>query len=65
MKYNDRGDLITNERYGQCIPAKQVRIIRHNYANGIKYPEVSPMYHISREELAFIVTHEPPSLPCA
>lgn len=58
MKYDQQGNLILDRKFGTYIPAKQVRIIRHNWGLGIKFPEVSPTYPITREQLAFIVSEK-------
>lgn len=56
MRFDQRGNLFIDARQRSYIPAKHVRIIRHNFALGIPYPQVSPMYAITREQLAAIVS---------
>ena len=58
MKYDDRGNLFVDVR--SYIPARHVRNIRQQLNRGVKWPEASALYPVTREQFAFIVTNEPP-----
>ena len=39
---------------GFTLPAKQARIVAENVLSGVPYFAASPMYHLTREQVAFI-----------
>lgn len=55
---NTNGDFVihTTTDGSQCyIPAQQVAVIKANFQRGVGYPQVSPVYAITRQQLAQIV----------
>jgi hypothetical protein len=59
LYFNERGDLVTgvDDTHIFVIRAEQVRVIVDNICRGINYPYCSPMQPITREQLAYIITH--------
>ena len=51
----ERGETVVTH----LIPARQVRVIYNNLKKGIGYPTCSPMYDVTREQVAFILTNPP------
>ena len=63
MTFDQHGNLYVDQTMRSYIPAKHVRIIRHNFALGIPFPQVSPVYAITREQLAAIVSADLMPMP--
>lgn len=59
MFFNEKRDLVVDVQPNQYsyIPEKQINVILDNYYKGVPWPQVSPLYPITREQLAFIITH--------
>jgi hypothetical protein len=60
-RFDDEGRFIVWEHPRQdgqmsYIPAKQIKLILENYDSGKDFKVISPLYPITRAQLAYIVT---------